>query len=80
MSKAKGWIIAATALTVSGLVLIGGTLAAVGFNIKNLSTVKYTDVTKVIDKTFDSIDIDAAIRRKMEINKGRPWKHGKSNE
>ena len=26
------------------------------------------------------IDIDAAIRRKMEINKGRPWKHGKSNE
>ena len=26
------------------------------------------------------IDIDAAIRRKMEINKGRTWKHGKSNE
>lgn len=24
-----------------------------------------------------SIDIDAAIRRKMEINKKRPWKHGK---
>lgn len=24
------------------------------------------------------IDIDAAIRRKMEINKGRPWKHGKN--
>ena len=23
------------------------------------------------------IDIDTAIRRKMEINKGRPWKHGK---
>ena len=23
------------------------------------------------------IDIDAAIRRKMEINKGRAWKHGK---
>ena len=23
------------------------------------------------------IDIDAAICRKMEINKGRPWKHGK---
>jgi NTP pyrophosphatase (non-canonical NTP hydrolase) len=23
------------------------------------------------------IDIDAAIRRKMEINRGRPWKHGK---
>lgn len=23
------------------------------------------------------IDIDAAIRRKMEINKQRPWKHGK---
>lgn len=22
------------------------------------------------------IDIDAAVRRKMEINKGRPWKHG----
>lgn len=60
MSKAKGWLIAATALTVSGLVLIGGTLAAVGFNIKNLSTAKYTDVTKVIDKTFDSIDIDVA--------------------
>ena len=26
------------------------------------------------------IDIDAAIRRKMEINKRRVWKHGKSNE
>ena len=24
------------------------------------------------------IDIDAAIRRKMEINKNRPWKHGKT--
>ena len=23
------------------------------------------------------IDIDAAIRRKMEINRGRPWKHGR---
>lgn len=23
------------------------------------------------------IDIDAAVRRKMEINKKRPWKHGK---
>ena len=23
------------------------------------------------------IDIDAAVRWKMEINKGRPWKHGK---
>lgn len=26
------------------------------------------------------IDIDAAVRRKMEINKGRPWKHGKEKE
>lgn len=25
------------------------------------------------------IDIDEAVRRKMEINKGRPWKHGKEN-
>ena len=25
------------------------------------------------------IDIDAAIRRKMEINKQGPWKHGKEN-
>ena len=25
------------------------------------------------------IDIDAAVRRKMEINRGRPWKHGKEN-
>lgn len=24
------------------------------------------------------IDIDADVRRKMEINKGRPWKHGKN--
>lgn len=23
------------------------------------------------------IDIDAAVKRKMQINKGRPWKHGK---
>ena len=26
------------------------------------------------------IDIDAAVRRKMEINKARMWKHGKENE
>lgn len=26
------------------------------------------------------IDIDAAVRRKLEINKARPWKHGKKNE
>lgn len=26
------------------------------------------------------IDIDAAVRRKMEINKGRPWKHGKEGD
>ena len=26
------------------------------------------------------IDIDDAVRRKMEINKGRPWKHGKETE
>lgn len=26
------------------------------------------------------IDIDAAIRRNMEINKGRPWKHGKEDK
>lgn len=26
------------------------------------------------------IDIDAAVRRKMEINKSRPWKHGKEEK
>ena len=26
------------------------------------------------------IDIDAAVRRKMEINRARPWKHGKETE
>lgn len=26
------------------------------------------------------IDIDAAVRRKMEINKARPWKHGKKEQ
>ena len=26
------------------------------------------------------IDIDAAVRRKMEINKARPWKHGKEGQ
>lgn len=26
------------------------------------------------------IDIDAAVRRKMEINKRRPWKHGKEGK
>lgn len=26
------------------------------------------------------IDIDAAVRRKMEINKGRPWKHGEEEQ
>ena len=26
------------------------------------------------------IDIDAAVRRKMVINRARPWKHGKENE
>ena len=26
------------------------------------------------------IDIDAAVRRKMEINRSRPWKHGKEEK
>ena len=26
------------------------------------------------------IDIDAAVRRKIEINKARPWKHGKEEQ
>ena len=26
------------------------------------------------------IDIDAAVRRKMEINRARPWKHGKEDQ
>lgn len=26
------------------------------------------------------IDIDAAVKRKMEINRERPWKHGKEDE
>lgn len=26
------------------------------------------------------IDIDEAVRRKMEINKARPWKHGKEEQ
>ena len=26
------------------------------------------------------IDIDGAVKRKMEINKGRPWKHGKETK
>ena len=26
------------------------------------------------------IDIDEAVRRKMEINKARPWKHGKDEK
>ena len=26
------------------------------------------------------IDIDAAVRRKMEINRARPWKHGKEEQ
>lgn len=59
MSKAKkGWIIAATALTVSGILIIAGALAAVGFNIKKLSTVEYTTVTEKITADFDSVDID----------------------
>ena len=40
------------------------------------------DVSRDLEKTYLEagklgIDIDAAIRRKMEINKARPWKHGK---
>ena len=59
MSKAKkGWIIAATALTVTGVLVIAGALAAVGFDIKKLNTVEYTTVTEKIKSDFDSIDID----------------------
>lgn len=59
MRKAKkGWIIAATALTVSGVLIIAGALAAVGFDIKKLNTVEYTTVTEKISSDFDSIDID----------------------
>lgn len=29
---------------------------------------------------YFGIDIDEAVRRKMEINKARPWKHGKDEQ
>jgi len=40
------------------------------------------EIADVVIQAFSTagylgIDIDAAIRRKMEINKNRPWKHGK---
>ena len=59
MSRAKkGWIIAATALTVSGILIVVGAMAAVGFDIVKLSTVQYTTVTEKISKDFESIDLD----------------------
>lgn len=49
----------------------------------------YEDYQEFVDELSDviimclsvagklGIDIDAAVRRKMEINRARPWKHGK---
>ena len=52
----------------------------------------YSDNSKFCEELADAIimslsvagklgiDIDAAVRRKMEINKARPWKHGKDEQ
>ena len=61
MSRAKKiWLIAASALTVSGILLMVGALAAVGFDYKKLSTVSYLTVTEEISEEFDSVSIDVA--------------------
>lgn len=59
MSRAaKGWLIAATALTIAGAMLFVGILAAVGFDFHKLETVKYVTVTHELSGDFDSIDIE----------------------
>lgn len=55
---AKGWLIAATVLTIAGLLTITGALAAVGFDVTKLNTVKYVSEEKSISESFDSIAIN----------------------
>lgn len=54
----KGWLIAAAVLTVTGALTAAGALAAVGFDITKLATVRYNAVTETVTEDFDSVAIE----------------------
>ncbi len=59
MRNAGKWIIAAVVLLVLGLVVCGAALGMLGFNFKNLGTVKYVTKTYDAPADFRNIRIDA---------------------
>ncbi len=63
MSKTKIWLIAAAALTLSGILLFVGVMTMSRWNFLNLSTVKYTDKSYAVSESFKDIEIatDASI-------------------
>lgn len=62
MSKAiKKLLITAAFLTVSGLVIFIGAMAALGFDFSKLSTMKYETNTYKVSSGFDKISIDTDI-------------------
>lgn len=59
MRKAtKIWLITAACLVIAGIACMSGALAAVGFDIHRLSTVKFVTDTAEISEKFDKIAVD----------------------
>ena len=59
MNKArKKWLIIAAILTISGLVIFAGAMAALDFDFLKLSTTKYETKTYEVEGNFDKISID----------------------
>lgn len=58
---AKGWLIAATVLTVAGLAAIFGAFAAAGFDYSKLATIQYVTNTEEVSADFDNISFTSPL-------------------
>lgn len=54
---AKGWLIAASVLTVLGIIVCAVAFAAAGFDFKKFGTIKFEEKTYEIKEEFENIDL-----------------------